>query len=318
MNIDTTAVEQGTVSGGVISETITEISEGITEAENLEDVKNAFFADAISNYLDALPNTLLSLGVRVLLTVIVVIIGHYLIKLARKILKHSLKKANIEDYIIHFIDSVVKIILYVLLIMTVASSFGVDATSIVAVVGSMGLTIGLALQGSLSNVAGGMLILLVKPFVIGDYIIESNNKLEGWVQSITIFYTTLKTIDRKKIMIPNGELANSSITNVTTFGHRMVDLSFGISYDSDIKKAKEIVLKHLEDCPYKTQNPQIKVFVRELADSAVIIGARIMVESVSYYDTVWSLNEDIKMDFDANGISIPFPQMDVHIKEKQS
>lgn len=263
--------------------------------------------------LSALPDKALALGIRVLLAALVLFIGMQLIRLLRRIVRKSMERASVDVGAVHFVDSCLKVTLYIILFMVIASGFGLDATSVVALVGSAGLTLGLALQGSLSNFAGGVLILLIKPFTVGDYIIEDTNKNEGTVQKIDIFYTTLLTFDNKTIVIPNGTLANSSLTNVTGTGRRLLNIKVGISYRADIRQAKEIVQELLEQEEGTLKEEPMAVFVDDLADSAVIIGCRAWVESDTYFPVKWRLTEAIKLAFDEQGVEIPFPQLDVHV-----
>ena len=181
---------------------------------------------------------------------------------------------------------------------------------------SCGVAIGLALQGSLSNFAGGVLILILKPFIIGDYIIEDNKGREGTVKEIQLFYTKLLTVDNKTVIIPNGTLANTSLTNVTAQDKRRLDLSVGISYDADLKKAKQLIEELLRKDEDVLQNEDITVFVDSLGDSAVVIGARGWVKKEAYWTAKWRLTENIKLTLDENGIEIPFNQVVVHMKEQ--
>ncbi|MBO6137054.1 MAG: mechanosensitive ion channel family protein [Lachnospiraceae bacterium] len=267
----------------------------------------------LNQYFSTLPEKLLNLGIRVLVSAICVIIGIKLIGAIRKLVKHSMERFGVENYLIHFVDSVLKVLMYVLLALLIAGNFGVDAASIVAVVGSVGITIGLALQGSLANFAGGVLILILKPFKVGDYILEDTNKNEGKVQAITMFYTTLQTYDGKAVMIPNGILSNASLTNYTGLNRRMIDLSVGIDYSSDIKKAKEVIYEVMRADPSVLEDSEPIVFVRSLGDSAVVMGGRLWVAADDYFPTLWRLNENVKLALDANKISIPFNQLDVHL-----
>lgn len=271
--------------------------------------------NAIEKFMDELPEKALSLGVRVLLAILVFFIGSYLIKLVRKIIKKSVEHANAEKGLVTFLDSLVKTLLYVLLILTIASSFGLDATSVVALMGSIGVAIGLAIQGSLSNFVGGVLILLLKPFKVGDYIIEDSHKNEGTVEQITMFYTKLKTLDNKIVVLPNGNLANTSMTNVTGSGERMLVMSVGISYSSDIKLAKHLIEDLLKSDEKVDHNRQVQVYVDELAESSVNIGFRCWLKTADYWTTRWRLLETIKLTFDENGVEIPFNQLDVHMSE---
>lgn len=284
----------------------------IEEIENVEEQLGL-----IETFLRTLPEKAMHLGIRAVLAIVFFIIGVKLIKLVRNILKKSLTKANADMGVIQFLDSLTKAILYMILIFMLATSFGLDAASVLAVIGSAGLTIGLALQGSLSNFVGGVLILLIKPFRVGDYIIEDNHQNEGTVSEIQLFYTKLTTADNKTVVLPNGALANTSLTNVTETYKRRINLIIGISYDADLKKAKDIVADILEKDNEVIKTMEKLVFVNELADSAVEIGVRCYVINEEYWNTRWRLLEEIKLAFDENGIGIPYPQMDVHMAARQ-
>lgn len=262
---------------------------------------------------DSLPG-LLDFAIDVVLAGIVFIIGTRIIKWLVKIVKNSMTRANIEQGVLTFISSLFRYVLYFVLVLIILSQFGVTASSVIAVLGSAGLTVGLALQGSLSNFAGGVLILLLKPFVVGDYIIENTDKMEGTVAEITIFYTKLLTPDNKAIMLPNGTLSNSSIVNVTAMNKRRLDLRFGVAYDSDIQKVKEILERvAIGDTAIMKEEPT-NVFVSELMDSYVEMGVRGWVKTDDYWTAKWRITENVKLEFDKAGISIPFPQMEVTVK----
>lgn len=262
---------------------------------------------------ESLPK-LLDFAIDVILAVVVFAIGTRVIKWLVKIVKNSMTRANVEQGVLTFIGSLLKYVLYFVLVLVILSQFGVTASSVIAVLGSAGLTVGLALQGSLSNFAGGVLILLLKPFVVGDYIIENADKMEGTVAEITIFYTKLLTVDNKAIMIPNGTLSNSSIVNVTAMKKRRLDLLFGVAYDSDIQKVKEILERvAIEDEAIMKEEPT-NVFVSELKDSYVEMGVRGWVKKEDYWDAKWRITENVKLEFDKAGISIPFPQVEITMK----
>ena len=183
-----------------------------------------------------------------------------------------------------------------------------------ALFATRGVAIGLALQGGLSNLAGGVIILILRPFVIGDYIIENSGKQEGTVVKIDLFYTTLSTVDNRRITVPNGALTNSSIVNVTAKDNRKLEIKVGISYQADLKKAKKILETLLHEDASIMSDQEMQVFVDELAADSVILGLRAWVKTEEYWATKWRLNEKIKLTFDEQGIEIPFPQLDVHIK----
>ena len=250
----------------------------------------------------------------VVLALVVFWIGTKIIKWIRNIIRISMEKGNVDKGVCQFVDSLVKFALYAILIFSIGSKFGLDTTSVAAALASCGVAIGLALQGSLSNFAGGVLILILKPFVVGDYIVEDNKGREGTVKEIQLFYTKLVTADNKTVIIPNGTLANTSLTNVTAQDKRRLDLSVGISYDADLKKAKALIegLLRMDDDILKEED--IDVFVDTLGESAVVIGVRGWVKKEVYWTAKWRLTEAIKLTLDENGIEIPFNQIVVHTK----
>ncbi len=268
----------------------------------------------IEKFLQELPDKALRLGIRVVLAIAAFFIGTQLIRIVRKLVKKSMQRANAETGAIQFVDSFVKAVLYVVLVFMIASSFGLDAASVVAVLGSAGVAIGLAIQGSLSNFAGGVLILLLKPFKVGDYIIEDSKKNEGTVVEIQLFYTKLATIDNKIIVLPNGTLANTSLTNVTANKMRRVDLRISISYEADIRYAKQIITDVLREDEDTLKDKEMFVFVDELGDSSVVLGVRCWFLNEDYWEGKWRITEEIKYALDRNEIPIPYPQMDVHIR----
>lgn len=267
---------------------------------------------AVSEFLQELPQKALGLGIRIVLAIVVFFIGVQIIKLLRRILKKSLKRAKADVGVIQFLDSLTKAVLYVVLVFMIASGFGVDAAGIVALLGSAGVAIGLAIQGSLSNFAGGVLILLLKPFKVGDYIKEDNGGNEGTVSEIQLFYTKLTTPDNRVIILPNGTLANTSMTNVTQADERRLDILVGIAYDSDIGKAKEALTGMLQEDDATLKEKEMFVFVDSLADSSIQLGIRCWVKKEDYWEAKWRLTENTKYTLDAAKIVIPFPQVGVH------
>lgn len=266
----------------------------------------------LQSYIQELPDKLIRFGVRVLLALVVFFVGVQLIKLIRRILRKSFERRNVDVGVSRFLDSFVKAVLYILLLFMIASYFGLDVTSVVALVGSAGVAIGLAVQGSLSNFAGGVLILLLQPFKIGDYIKDGAGN-EGTVEEVQLFYTRLITPDRHIVVVPNGALANGNILNMSTIDNRRMDIKVGISYDSDIRRAKEVLLKVLEEDPGVLQEQDKLVFVDELAESSVIMNLRCYSTNELFWETRWRLTEKVKYALDEAGISIPFPQLDVHM-----
>lgn len=271
--------------------------------------------NVLERFLQDIPEKALNLGIRIVFALIVFFVGAQIIKFVRKILKKAMVKANADQGVITFVDSFAKAAMYIVLILLIASYFGVDAASVIALVGSAGVAIGLAVQGSLSNLAGGVLLLVLKPFAIGDYIIDSTGK-EGTVEEIQIFFTKLRTPDNKVIILPNGNLANNSIVNVTSSKIRRCDIAVGISYGSDIKKAKDVLMKLLENDPAVLKDKDMVVFVDQLGDSSVNLGVRCWFNNDEFWPGKWRLTENVKLTLDEAGITIPFPQMDVHIQNQ--
>ncbi len=278
----------------------------------LETINTGVVGEVLSKLLDGA----LDIGMRILLAIITFLVGAQIIKLVRKVIKKVLTKADAEVGVVQFLDSFLKVALYIVLGFMIAAGFGVDAASIVALLGSAGVAVGLALQGSLSNLAGGVLILILKPFKVGDYIKEDAAGNEGTVSEISMFYTKLLTGDNRTIILPNGTLANTSLTNVTQADKRRIDIQVGISYDADIRKAKEVLMGVLEAEDKALDDKDKMVFVDNLGDSAVVIGLRCWTKKEDYWDVKWRLTENVKYALDDAGISIPFPQMDVHVIEK--
>ena len=292
--------------------TIADTTQEVTDATQ-EAVKQV---NQLTQYVqDSIPG-LITFGLEVLAALVAFFIGRLVIRWIRKIVRRSFERSGADKGVEQFVDSLLKYGLYALLVFSLISSLGFDTTSVAAVLASGGVAIGLALQGSLSNFAGGVLILLLKPFVVGDYIIEDTNGKEGTVKEIQIFYTKLSTIDNKTIVIPNGMLTNNSITNATAKDERQLDLRVGISYDADIRQAKNVIEELLAKDECIIKNEQINVFVHELADNAVVLGIRAWVKNEEYWTTRWRLLEEIKLSLDENGIEIPYPQMTVHMQEK--
>ena len=290
-----------------IADTTQEVNDATQEA-----VKQV---NQLTQYVqDSIPG-LITFGLKVLAALVAFFIGRLVIRWIRKIVRRSFERSGADKGVEQFVDSLLKYGLYALLVFSLISSLGFDTTSVAAVLASGGVAIGLALQGSLSNFAGGVLILLLKPFVVGDYIIEDTNGKEGTVKEIQIFYTKLSTIDNKTIVIPNGMLTNNSITNATAKDERQLDLRVGISYDADIRQAKNVIEELLAKDECIIKNEQINVFVHELAESAVMLGIRAWVKNEEYWTTRWRLLEEIKLSLDENGIEIPYPQMTVHMQK---
>lgn len=253
--------------------------------------------------------------VKIIVCIVIYIIGKNVIGWVVKTVRSMLLRTKMQTGAATFIVSMVKIFLYLILIFGLAMQFGVKESSVAALVASGGVAIGLALQGGLSNLAGGFLILLFQPFEVGDYILAQGE--EGTVQKIEILYTTLHTIDNRKVIIPNGNLANNVIVNATGADRRKLDITVGISYEDDISKAKQVLLQIIEHSEYVIREQEAQVFVSELGDSSVVMGLRCWVRTEQYLPALWQMNEQIKNEFDRAGLHIPFPQMDVHVRAEK-
>lgn len=253
--------------------------------------------------------------VKIIACIVIYIIGKNVIGWVVKTVRSMLLRTKMQTGAATFIVSMVKIFLYLILIFGLAMQFGVKESSVAALVASGGVAIGLALQGGLSNLAGGFLILLFQPFEVGDYILAQGE--EGTVQKVEILYTTLHTIDNRKVIIPNGNLANNVIVNATGADRRKLDITVGISYEDDISKAKQVLLQIIEHSEYVIREQEAQVFVSELGDSSVVMGLRCWVQTEQYLPALWQMNEQIKNEFDRAGLHIPFPQMDVHVRAEQ-
>lgn len=281
----------------------------------VEEVEEILTPGVLEKFFSTLPEKAFQLGIRIFLAVIFFLIGMQLIKLVRRVIRKSMQRASAEKGAIQFVDSFVKAAMYVVLILMLASSFGVDATGIVALLGSAGVAIGLAVQGSLSNLAGGVLILILKPFRVGDYIIEGATGKEGTVTEIQIFYTKLLTMDNQTVVLPNGTLANNTMTNVTCQEYRRMKISVAIAYTADIRLAKGVLQKVLREDELVVQEKDRLVFVDELADSSVNLGVICWFRQGDFWKGKWQVTENCKLALDEAGIEIPYPQLDVHMRQ---
>ena len=253
----------------------------------------------------------LDFAVRLALAALILIVGFKVIGIIRKMVRRSLERAEVEITLLRFLDALLNAVLLFLLIFMAAQQLGMNTASIVAVTGSAGLALGLALQGSLANFAGGVLILFMKPFRVDDYIVTEEG--EGTVYSIGLVYTTLLSIDNKKVVIPNGTLSNMTITNVTTTEKRRLDLTVTIGYQADLKRAKELLETLYADSPEIIKEDGITVYVDSLTGNGVVIGVRGWVKTEDYWPLRWRLLEEIKLTFEREGIEIPYNYMNVRM-----
>ena len=252
-----------------------------------------------------------NLIVAVLILFIGLRISKYIVKICTKIFEQSKMDPMLQSFLISFLKIALKILIFIFAI----TKLGIAASSIIAVVGSAGLAVGLSLQGALSNIAGGVILLLIKPFQVGEYILEDSSGKEGTVQAIGIMYTRLLSVDNKTIMIPNGSLSAASITNYTYQEKRKIDLRIGVGYHDDIRKVRETLFEVLHQEPALLEDEPIQIFVSDYKDSCIEMGIRYFVKTEDYWPSRWRVLENIKYAFDENGISIPFNQLDVNINQ---
>ena len=304
------------VSGttNVADESVSDVIDSAAEATNEAAQEVNQFVQFVQ---DNIPN-IIEFGIKVILALVFFFLGSKVIKWIRKIVHRSFERTNVDAGVAQFVDSMIKFGLYALLIFMIATNFGIESSSIAALIASAGVAVGLALQGSLSNFAGGILILLLKPFAVGDYIVVTQEGIEGTVKEIQIFYTKLATVDNQPVVVPNSILTSNSLTNVTARPERQLDLKVGIGYDSDLKKAKKLIEDMLYSDSSVIQDEDIKVFVDSLGASAVVIGLRAWVKTEEYWATRWRLMEQLKLTFDAEGIAIPYNKLTVNVKSGQS
>ncbi|PIE49961.1 MAG: mechanosensitive ion channel protein [Flavobacteriales bacterium] len=251
------------------------------------------------------------LGAKFITAILILVIGLWIVKSLTKFTAKLMDIKKFDRSLKGFILSVISTICKVIVILAAAATMGLDLSMLGTIIAASVLAIGMALQGSLANIAGGALIMVLKPFKVGDYI--SAQGKEGFVKQIELFNTVLNTIDNKEVIIPNGALSNGTISNFSSEEKRRVDITFGVSYDADIKQTKEVLMAMVKSCPYII-NPAPQVVVGELADSSVNFITRTWVKSKDYWDAYFYIMEHGKIELDKAGISIPFPQMDVHMQ----
>ena len=267
----------------------------------------------MDNYLDAIKKLLIEYSPKVLTALVVLIIGLVIIGFIKKLAKKIMVKRGVDETLQKFLTNLLSWTLKILLFVSVVAKLGIETTSFAAVIAAAGLAIGLALQGSLSNFAGGALIMIFKPIKIGD-LIEAQGEI-GSVKEIEIFTTKLIGLSNKEIIIPNGALSNGNIVNYTSMGTRRVDLVFGVSYDADIKQTKDVLMNVLKSNPKVLQDPEPTVNVKELADSSINFVVRPWCNTSDYWNVYFEVTEQVKYDLDKAGIEIPYPHR-VEIKKQ--
>ncbi len=269
----------------------------------------------MENLQDQFIESLVIYGPKVLGAIVVLIIGLYIIGRITRIMKISFEKRAMDPSLRGFLSSMIAILLQVLLIISVMSMVGVAVTSFIAILGAAGLAIGLALSGTLQNFAGGVIILIFKPFKVGDFITAEG--YSGTVEEIQIFVTFLKTPQNVTIIIPNSGLANNSLTNFSVKPIRRADWSFGIAYGDDYDKAKKVLLKLIQEDERILKDPAPFIALSELGDSSVNITVRAWANSADFWGVFFDMNEKVYKTFAKEGLNIPFPQMDVHLHQQK-
>ena len=282
-------------------------------AEKAEEARAFFNKENMTGMITQFADTAVSKVIDIIIALVIWKLSKYLIRWILKITVKALEKAGFDVGVIKFISSFIKAGVYAVVMLIILDILGFQTASLIAVFGSAALALSMSLQGSLSNMAGGILILLFKPFVVGDYIVSGS--CEGTVVSIDILYTKLRMIDNKMVMMPNGALANSNIINVGAGGVRRLDIAVGIGYGSDVTKAKAVLRQIIEEYPLVLKDKGIDVVVKSLDESCVTLETRCWVNQDAYWDTRFIFLERFKQEFDRNGIEIPFNQLDVHVKQ---
>jgi len=249
-------------------------------------------------------------GINIVMAIAIFLIGKFVVGMLVKLSKKIMKKAKVDNILINFIASIISTILLLFVVIAALDQLGVETTSLIALIGAAGLAVGLALQGTLQNLASGVMLIIFRPFNDGDFVEAAG--VSGVIETIGIFTTTMRSGDNREIIIPNGEIFGGTITNYSKRATRRVDMVFGIGYDDDLKKAKGIISKILADDDRILKNPAPLVAVAELADSSVNFNVRPWCATADYWDVYFDTHEKIKLTFDAEGISIPYPQMDIH------
>ena len=264
-------------------------------------------------FIDKITSFLVTAGGKIIAALLLLIVGHLLIKWVTKLISKSKIGKHTDITIKKFMDNFVKVALYVVLIISVIAILGIPMASIVAVLGSAGLAIGLALQGALSNIAGGIMLILFKPFTIGDYVDAAG--CSGTVDNIGLFYTVIKTVDNKRITIPNSNITGANVTNYSCEDQRRVDIAFTVAYGTDIAKAKKVILDVVNSNELALKDPEPFIRISNHLDSSIEITTRTWCNSADYWTVFFDITEGVNKAFAENNIEIPFPQMDVHVKQ---
>ncbi|KAA1152418.1 mechanosensitive ion channel [Pseudoalteromonas sp. FUC4] len=270
--------------------------------------------DSVLNWLNDNSGLILHYGIQAAIALVIFLIGSRVAKFCSNLTEKGFAKKKVDKAVGSFVASIVFTLVFAVTILMALSQIGIETTSFIAILGAAGLAVGLALQGSLSNFASGVLIILLRPFKSGDFV-EAGNKM-GTVKKIEIFSTELRTPDNKVIIVPNSQIMSGAITNFSRESTRRIDLVIGVGYDADLRQAKEVLKSVLDAETRILKDPAYTVAVNELGDSSVNFVVRPWVNAADYWPTYWSLMENIKIALDEANINIPFPQMDVHFHKQ--
>ncbi|WP_051212095.1 mechanosensitive ion channel family protein [Butyrivibrio fibrisolvens] len=310
------AANSATTASTALQETIDVLPSTEAAAETLTKISGTEVdPSALEKFMTELPDKALNFGIKVLIALVFLLICWKLSNLIVKAIRKSMEKARSDESIIHFVCKFIEVGLKFLSIVLVAASLGFNSASIVALLGSAGVAIGLAVQGTLSNLAGGVMILLVKPFKLGDYIIEDSHGHEGTVKEISLFTTKLITPDNRVIVIPNGDLSNTSLTNSTGNKVRLLQVFVGVPYSESTNKVRSVLEGAMNSSKYALKDREMLVVVNDFKDSYIEMQLRCWVKSYEFLASKWDLNERVKNALDEAGIEIPFNQVDVHMKQ---
>ena len=294
-------------------EQVTETVQDTSAVNNMVEGVKKLATTPVSDWLpDLVKDYLVPFGIKLVAAIVVLLLGRWVIKLIKKGLTRIMERRKADPSLSSFLMSLVSVLLTFLLIIAIVGILGVNTSSLVALLASAGLAIGMALSGTLQNFAGGVMIMLFKPFKVGDFI--SAQGYEGVVNEIQIFNTHVLTPDNKEVILPNGSLSTGAMTNFSKQGTRRVDWSFSIAYGDDYDKAKSLLLRLCDEDGRIQKTPQPFVELGKLNDSSVDITVRVWVDAADYWAVFFSMNEKVYKAFAAEGLSIPFPQMDVHMR----
>lgn len=249
-------------------------------------------------------------AINIVLALAIFVVGRWVVRQIVKLAERLMRRSKLDEMLVRFIASIINVLLLLFVIVAALGQLGVETTSLIALVGAAGLAIGLALQDSLKNFAAGVLLILFRPFREGDFVEVAG--IAGIVESITIFNTIMRTGDNREVIVPNGAIYSGVITNYSKRDTRRIDMVFGIGYEDDLRKAKQVLLDILAADERVLKEPEPLVAVAALADSSVNFNVRPWVKTADYWDVYWHITEQVKLRFDEEGISIPYPQMQVH------